>query len=182
MIKNVILVDKKDNAIGTMSKDEAHRVGALHRAFSVLIFNSSGEMLLQRRALDKYHSGGLWTNACCSHPRVNETNIDAANRRLKEEIGLMTDLTHVYEFVYKANFENGLVEHEYDHVFHGVTDAEPVLNRGEAMEWKYMSIAELSQDISDRPEAYTAWFKILIDDLLLNAPELLTPTRMLKRA
>ena len=182
MIDDVILVDENDNAVGTMSKEEAHREGKLHRAFSVLIFNSNGEMLLQRRALDKYHSAGLWTNACCSHPRVNETNIDAANRRLSEEIGLVTELTHVYEFVYRAEFENGLVEHEYDHVFHGVADDAPKLNTLEAMEWKYISIAELSDDMQKQPEAYTAWFKILMNDLVENAPELLTPTRMLKRA
>ncbi|HZG01246.1 MAG TPA: isopentenyl-diphosphate Delta-isomerase [Chitinophagales bacterium] len=182
MTDDVILVDENDNRIGAMSKEEAHREGKLHRAFSVLIFNSAGEMLLQRRALDKYHSGGLWTNACCSHPRVDETNVDAAKRRLKEEIGLVTDLTHVYEFVYNAKFENGLVEHEYDHVFHGVTDNAPVANAQEVVDWKYISIAELSKDMSLRPEAYTAWFKILMNDLNTNAPELLTPTRMLKRA
>jgi len=182
MIDDVILVDESDNRVGVMSKDEAHRVGALHRAFSVLIFNTAGEMLLQRRALDKYHSGGLWTNACCSHPRVNETNVDAANRRLNEEIGLVTELTRVYEFGYKAVFENGLVEHEYDHVFHGVTDAVPVANPQEVVEWKYASMSELSNDMARRPEAYTAWFQILMNDLTANAPELLTPTRMLKRA
>lgn len=182
MTEDVILVDENDNRIGVMSKEEAHRVGVLHRAFSILIFNSAGEMLLQRRALGKYHSGGLWTNACCSHPRVDETNIDAANRRLKEEIGLVVDLTHVYEFTYNAKFENGLVEHEYDHVFHGVTDDAPKLNAEEVVEWKYIPIAELSKDMSERPEAYTAWFKILMNDLTENAPELLTPTRMLKRA
>jgi isopentenyl-diphosphate delta-isomerase len=123
--EHVVLVDAFDNDIGTMGKMEAHQVGALHRAFSVFVFNSSGELLLQRRAIDKYHSGNLWTNTCCSHPRAGEPTLDAAHRRLREEMGMACDLTDMFSFTYRTEFDDGLIEHEIDHVFVGYSDEAP---------------------------------------------------------
>ena len=165
-MEEVVLVDEQDNAIGKNEKLEAHRLGQLHRAFSIFIFNSQGEMLLQQRTLTKYHSGGLWTNACCSHPRPDETTIDAAHRRLNEELGMATELKFLFNFKYKAEFENGLIEHELDHVFVGQTDFHPVLNRDEAMAYKYVKVDDLKKDIKQRPEAYTFWFKEIIDQVI----------------
>ena len=123
--EKVILVDKNDNQVGLMPKLEAHEKGLLHRAFSIFIFNSRYELLLQKRASSKYHSGGLWTNTCCSHPREGEDTLDAANRRLDEEMGIKTSLRKVYDFIYKAELDNQLTEHEFDHVFYGVCDSDP---------------------------------------------------------
>lgn len=159
----VVLVDEKDTPIGLMEKMEAHRKGALHRAFSVFIFNSQGELLLQQRALDKYHSGGKWTNTCCSHPRDGESTLDAAKRRLDEEMGLSCDLEYRFHFQYKATFENGLTEHEIDHVFFGYTDSVPQLNSQEVADYRYVSLPELQQSIKNQPERYTPWFKICFD-------------------
>ena len=141
----VVLVDNKDRELGTMEKMEAHEKGLLHRAFSVFLFNKKGEMLLQRRALDKYHSAGLWTNACCSHPKPDEEVQSAANRRLGEELGISAELNHQFSFYYKSDYENGLSEHELDHVFFGNFDEEPQLNPEEAMDWKYMAMDEKRQ-------------------------------------
>lgn len=158
----VILVDKEDNEIGQMEKMEAHVKGVLHRAFSVVIFNSSGEMLLQKRAHSKYHSGGLWTNACCSHPMPNESLSDAAKRRLLEEMGISADPQFLFKFIYKAELNNSLTEYEYDHVFVANYDDGPIMNPEEAEDWKYVSLDELKKDVEERPERYTVWFKLIM--------------------
>jgi len=159
----VILVDEADNEIGTAEKMEAHRKSMLHRAISVFICNSKGEWLLQRRALDKYHSKGLWTNTCCSHPLPGESNIEAANRRLQEEMGMQCQLKDLFNFTYIEELENGLTEHELDHVFFGVTDDSPAINHEEVSEWKYMSYNDLIADIKTNPESYTVWFKKIVE-------------------
>ena len=162
--QKVVLVDKNDNKIGTMEKLEAHKKGLLHRAFSVCIFNTKGEMLLQRRAKHKYHSGGLWTNTCCSHPRPKETVIGAASRRLKEEMGILCALKEIGYLVYKAPFKNGITEYEYDHVLIGFYDKDPVLNPEEADNFKWETSKNLKKDIQKNPDAYTFWFKKLVSD------------------
>lgn len=166
MNEQVILVDENDVEIGTMPKLEAHQKEALHRAFSVFIFNSKGEMLLQQRSFEKYHSAGLWSNTCCSHPSPGENTIDAAHRRLMQEMGVRATLHHVYSFIYKAQLENELSEHEFDHVFWGICDEKPSINKSEISNWKYMAIPELRSDIKQNPNVYTAWFKICIDNVL----------------
>ncbi|MBV5284232.1 MAG: isopentenyl-diphosphate Delta-isomerase [Paludibacter sp.] len=163
MEENVILVDEKDNEIGLMAKTEAHKKALLHRAISVFIFNSAGEWLLQRRAFNKYHSGGLWTNACCTHPFPNESNIDAANRRLKEEMGMHCALKELFSFTYKEALDNELTEHELDHVFIGTTDLIPNINSDEVAEYKYISCDDLIRDIQKNPNNYTVWFKKIIE-------------------
>jgi len=165
MDEHVILVDEEDNPIGTMEKMEAHQKGALHRAFSVFIFNKRGEMLLQQRAFDKYHSAGRWSNTCCSHPRSNEKTKDAANRRLMEEMGLSCDLTHRFRFQYKASFENGLIEHEIDHVYFGISDSIPTINPQEVANFKYVNLADLESAIQNHPEEFTPWFIICFDQV-----------------
>lgn len=164
MEEKVVLVNKKDKEIGVMEKMEAHRKGELHRAVSVLIFNTKGEMLLQQRAKEKYHSGGLWTNATCTHPRENESNIDAAKRRLIEEMGIEAELEKKLTFTYKAFLNNNLVEHEYDHVFFGITNKFPTLNQAEAIDYKYLSFLDIITDVEQYPENYTAWFKIILKE------------------
>lgn len=166
MQENVILVNENDIQIGEMEKIKAHEEGLLHRAFSVFIFNSKGELLLQQRAFDKYHSGGKWTNTCCSHPRPNELTSNAANRRLMEEMNLSCDLNYEFGFTYKAEFENGLIEHEYDHVYFGTTDDLPLPNKDEVADWKYVQIATLEDDITTNPDSYTPWFKICFNRML----------------
>jgi isopentenyl-diphosphate Delta-isomerase len=161
----VILVDKEDRPIGTMDKMEAHEKGLLHRAFSVFIFNAKGEMLLQQRSVDKYHSGGLWTNACCSHPMPGEQTIDAANRRLGEELGFSTPLEKRFSFIYKTNFDNGLTEHEVDHVFTGTYDGNILPNKAEVEAFKYCSVSEVIQLIAENPNHFTSWFKIAFPKL-----------------
>ncbi|MDG1219196.1 MAG: isopentenyl-diphosphate Delta-isomerase [Flavobacteriaceae bacterium] len=160
---NVILVDVHDKQIGLMPKLEAHEKGVLHRAFSVFIFNNKGELMLQRRALSKYHSPGLWTNTCCSHQRDGESNILAAKRRLNEEMGFVTELIEKTSFVYKANFDNGLTEHELDHIIVGKYNHSPVINSSEVDSWKWMSMEDIRNDIKDQPHNYTAWFKIIFE-------------------
>lgn len=160
MTDDVILVDEQDNEIGSMQKMEAHLLGKLHRAFSVFIFNTKGELLLQQRAFDKYHSGGKWTNTCCSHPRVGEETLPAANRRLLEEMGMRCALKHGFSFTYKAVVNEGLSENEYDHVFFGTSDELPVLNPDEAADYRYVNLKALEKDIEEHPELYTAWLKI----------------------
>lgn len=159
----VILVDENDNEVGVMEKLLAHREGQLHRAFSVFIFNDKGELLLQQRALSKYHSAGLWTNTCCSHPRPNETIKDSANRRLFEEMGLSCDLVIKTNFIYKALFDNGLTEHEFDYVLIGRTNQNPVINTEEAAGYKWQSIPDIRKDMALNPGNYTEWFKIALD-------------------
>ncbi|MEK9559215.1 MAG: isopentenyl-diphosphate Delta-isomerase [Flavobacteriaceae bacterium] len=159
----VILVDTADRELGTMEKMEAHEKAALHRAFSVFIFNDRGELMLQQRAAHKYHSPLLWTNTCCSHQRQGESNIDAGKRRLKEEMGFEVDLDEKFHFVYKAEFDNGLTEHELDHVMVGYYNGEPTINPEEVASWKWIDMEVLQQDIKDHPHDYTAWFKIIFD-------------------
>ena len=161
--EKVILVDKNDNQVGLMPKLEAHEKGVLHRAFSIFIFNSKYELLLQKRASSKYHSGGLWTNTCCSHPREGEETLDAANRRLDEEMGIKTSLRKVYDFIYKAELDNQLTEHEFDHVFYGVCDNDPILNKDEAEDFKWVDMETLNNDIIKNEDDYTVWFKIAFE-------------------
>tara|TARA_B100001113_G_C21032302_1_gene588524 strand:- start:238 stop:768 length:531 start_codon:yes stop_codon:yes gene_type:complete len=161
--EKVILVDKLDNQLGLMPKMEAHLKGVLHRAFSVIIFNSKGEVLLQKRASTKYHTPNLWSNTCCSHQRQDENNIDAGKRRLKEEMGFITDLHNFDSFIYKVEFSNGLTEHENDHILLGVYDGIPNPNPDEVDEWKWIGVNKLVTDIKNNPEIYTAWFKIIMD-------------------
>jgi|TARA_B100001741_G_scaffold313280_1_gene318859 isopentenyl-diphosphate delta-isomerase len=161
--ENVILVDEKDNQIGLMSKLEAHQKGLLHRAFSIFIFNSDYKLLLQKRASSKYHSGSLWTNTCCSHPRDGEETIVAANRRLLEEMGIKTSLRKVFDFKYKAELDNNMIENEFDHVFYGVYDDDPVLNFNEAEDFKWIDMNTLKKDIHENGDQYTVWFKIAFD-------------------
>jgi isopentenyl-diphosphate delta-isomerase len=160
MIENLILVDEQDKPMGKLEKLLVHQLGLLHRAFSVFIFNKNGDLLLQQRADCKYHSPGLWTNTCCSHPRYGENLPDAVKRRLKEEMGLQCNTYFTFSFIYKAIFENGLTEHEYDHVYFGVTDNKPQPDAAEVKDWKYISLDELEHDIERHPENYTAWLKI----------------------
>lgn len=159
----VILVNENDEKIGLMPKQEAHEKALLHRAFSVFIFNDKKELMLQQRALDKYHSPGLWTNTCCSHQRDGETNIEAGKRRLMEEMGFETELKETISFIYKAPFDNGLTEHEYDHILIGYYNDAPILNPEEVANWKWMAIEDIKTDISENPDNYTAWFKIIFD-------------------
>ena len=159
----VILVDTADRELGTMEKIEAHEKAALHRAFSVFIFNDRGELMLQQRAAHKYHSPLLWTNTCCSHQRQGESNIDAGKRRLKEEMGFEVDLDEKFHFVYKAEFDNGLTEHELDHVMVGYYNGEPTINPEEVASWKWIDMEVLQQDMKEHPQDYTAWFKIIFD-------------------
>ncbi|GLB54055.1 isopentenyl-diphosphate Delta-isomerase [Neptunitalea chrysea] len=162
--EKLILVNEKDEPIGLMPKMETHEKGLLHRAFSVFILNDKGETMLQRRALHKYHSPGLWTNTCCSHQREGETNIQAGKRRMMEEMGFATELTDVFSFIYKAPFDNGLTEHEFDHVLVGYyNEEEPNLNPDEVAEWKWMSLNDIKLDIVANPDVYTEWFKIIFD-------------------
>jgi isopentenyl-diphosphate delta-isomerase len=156
----VILVDEKDRFIGVAQKMEAHQKGLLHRAFSIFIFNTKGEMLLQQRALDKYHSGGLWTNACCSHPNPGEEIPAAVKRRLKEEIGIETPVEKIFDLIYKAELDNGLTENEFDHVFAGEYDDEVEINRNEVMDFCYKDIQDIRDSLQMNPEKYTAWFQL----------------------
>jgi len=166
MLEEVILVDAEDQVVGRMEKMEAHEKGLLHRAFSILILNEKGEMLLQQRAMEKYHSPGLWTNACCSHPRPNESNLDAAYRRLEEEMGMRTSMKEIFQFTYRAELEDGLIEHEIDHVFYGLSNENPSINSEEVMDFKWVDLCELQKDITLHPVKYTAWFKLLMVDYL----------------
>lgn len=163
MKEHVILVDKEDNPIGLMEKIEAHEKALLHRAFSVFIFNDKGELMLQQRAASKYHSPLLWTNTCCSHQREGESNVEAGKRRLQEEMGFTADLKEVFSFIYKAPFDNGLTEHELDHVMIGSYNDAPNLNKEEAESYKWMTLQNVKKDIEEQPEKYTAWFKIIFD-------------------
>lgn len=161
--ENVILVNEKDEQIGLMPKMEAHQKGVLHRAFSVFIFNKKDELMLQQRAHSKYHSPGLWTNTCCSHQREGESNIQAGKRRLQEEMGFITDLKDTISFIYKAPFDNGLTEYEFDHILVGRYEEDPVLNPEEAAAFKWMNLEDVKKDMEVNPQLYTAWFKIIFD-------------------
>ncbi len=164
MVEKVILVDENDNQLGLMPKMEAHEKAVLHRAFSVFIFNSKGELMLQQRAAHKYHSPLLWTNTCCSHQRDGESNLEAGGRRLQEEMGFTAKLHEVFSFVYKAPFDNGLTEHELDHVMIGEFNDEPQINVDEVASYKWMTLEDVYQDIISNPTLYTAWFKIIFKE------------------
>lgn len=161
--EQVILVDEQDNELGTMGKLEAHQQGILHRAISVFIFNDQRELLLHQRASTKYHSGGLWTNTCCSHPRPGEKVEDAAVRRLNEEMGLVCSLTKAFDFTYRAQLDGGLTEHELDHVFIGYGNTDPQPDPAEVMNWKWMHQRELKQLLDQYPEQFTAWFNMIAE-------------------
>ena len=159
----VVLVNENDEKIGLMPKQEAHEKGLLHRAFSVFVFNSKNQLMLQQRAWHKYHSPGLWTNTCCSHQRDGETSVDAGKRRLMEEMGFSTDLRETTTFIYKAPFDNGLTEHELDHILIGNYEGSPNLNPDEVAAWKWMSLEDVKADIQNNPQEYTVWFRIIFD-------------------
>ena len=163
MEEQVILVDEQDNPIGLMGKMEAHQKAVLHRAFSVFILNDKGELMLQQRAAEKYHSPNLWTNTCCRHPREGETTIEAGKRRLQEEMGFVTELTDVQTFIYKAPFDNGLTEHELDHILIGYYNEAPKINPTEVGDWCWELPQNIKKDIAARPHRYTEWFKIIFD-------------------
>lgn len=158
---NVILVDTADREMGVMEKMTAHQQGILHRAFSVFLFNDKNELLLQRRALSKYHSGGLWTNTCCSHPMPGENIKNACHRRLREEMGMDADLHFVTSFIYRAELDNNLIEHEFDHVFMGITNEQAIPNPEEVEEWKYISLDQLEYEMQIKPESFTVWFRMI---------------------
>jgi len=161
MEEQVILVNEQDEQVGTIGKQEAHEKALLHRAFSVFILNDKNEIMLQQRAAGKYHSPLLWANTCCSHQRVGETNIEAGTRRLREEMGFEVALKDVFHFIYKAPFDNGLTEHEFDHVLVGYYNGNPSINPEEVEAWKWMGIEEIKKDMEMNPGVYTAWFKII---------------------
>lgn len=161
--EKVILVNEKDEQIGLMEKIEAHEKALLHRAFSVFVFNDRNELMIQQRALTKYHSPGLWTNTCCSHQREGESNIAAGKRRLMEEMGFSTELKDTISFIYKAPFDNGLTEHEFDHILVGKYEEAPQPNPDEVASWKWVDLEELKKDMSANPGIYTEWFKIIFD-------------------
>ncbi|SHG06321.1 isopentenyl-diphosphate delta-isomerase [Salegentibacter echinorum] len=161
--EKVILVNEKDEQIGLMEKIEAHEKALLHRAFSVFVFNKKNELMIQQRALSKYHTPGLWTNTCCSHQREGESNIEAGKRRLQEEMGFSTNLKEVMSFIYKAPFSNGLTEHEYDYIMIGNYEDDPKPNPDEVANWKWMSLEDIKADIAVNPQEYTEWFKIIFD-------------------
>jgi isopentenyl-diphosphate Delta-isomerase len=160
---DIILVSENDTPVGESSKEEAHKRGLLHRCFSVFILNNKNELLLQQRALDKYHSPGLWTNACCSHPKPGEETIDAAHRRLQEEMGFNCDLEEIFSFVYRAEFENNLIEHEFDHVYLGYYDGKISPEISEVADYKWIDLETLEADIQNNPSLYTAWLKICFE-------------------
>lgn len=161
-MEEVILVDENDNAIGTMEKLEAHRRGVLHRAFSILVFNSKGQVLLQKRSIKKYHSGGLWTNTCCSHPQPGEDMDSAMRRKLKQEMGFEASPVFSHKFIYKVNLENDLTEHEYDHVYVARYDGDPEINQDEVEDWRFEDLPALRQSIEKNPEKFTYWFKLIL--------------------
>lgn len=162
-MEKVVLVDANDREIGVMEKLEAHRKGLLHRAFSILLFNSDGQLLLQKRSNTKYHSGGLWTNTCCSHPRPDEDIQAAVERRLHEEMGISAFPEFLYSFTYRAELDTDLIEHELDYVFTGIYDDEPVVNPDEVADWKFVKVADILSDIQHNPDAYTAWFRLIMN-------------------
>jgi len=164
--EKVVLVNEQDNAIGVEDKTRAHLLGALHRAFSIFVVNAAGQLMVQKRALTKYHSGGLWSNTCCGHPRPDEALKKAARRRLREEMGFDAHLTELFAFIYRANLEDGLIENEYDHVLVGWFEGVPKPDPTEIADWRWTDIATLSVDLKEHPESYTYWFRISFDQFL----------------
>lgn len=171
MEDKVILVDQNDNEIGLMNKLEAHEKGLLHRAFSIFIFNSMGEILLQKRDSKKYHSGGLWSNTCCSHPKSGESILTAAHRRLNEEMGMKTELFPAFHFTYKASLDKGLTEHELDHVLIGFSNDTPIVNPEEVEQYCYIDPNLLRIGLKNHPEEYSSWLKICFDNLMAHIEE-----------
>lgn len=165
--EHVILVDEEDHTLGVMEKLRAHSEGRLHRAVSVFVFNSKNELLLQKRAPHKYHSGGLWTNTCCSHPRPGENTLVTATRRLREEMGLKCLLQYKTKFLYKARLDNNLTEHELDHIFFGHSDFMPEINKEEACDFRYLALRDIKKDILKNPAAYTEWFKLILEKQII---------------
>lgn len=166
MEEMIILVDDFDNEIGAVEKLEAHVKGMLHRAFSIFIFNSKGELMLQKRACHKYHSGGLWTNTCCSHPNMGETMEEAIHKRLIYEMGFDCKLQKLKSFLYRAQLDNNLEEHELDHIFFGIYDGEPSINKDEVEQWKWIDLEKLRKEMEDKPENYTYWFKFAMNQII----------------
>ena len=164
-MEHVILVDEHDNEVGTMEKMEAHQKGKLHRAFSILLFNSRGELLLQKRSKKKYHSGGLWTNTCCSHPLPGESMVVATQRKLIQEMGIHPPLAFAFKFIYQTRLSPGLIEHECDHVFFGTFDGRPLINKEEVEDWRFVDLDWLRNDMAKAPELYTYWFGVIINRL-----------------
>ncbi|WAC40512.1 isopentenyl-diphosphate Delta-isomerase [Pedobacter sp. SL55] len=165
-MENVILVDTQDREVGVMEKMQAHQQAKLHRAFSVFLLNDKNEILLQQRAANKYHCGGMWTNTCCSHPRVGETLQIAVDRRLREEMGVVCETNWIYSFIYKADVGGGLVEHEFDHVFFGRFSGTPQPDESEVANWAYLGLNELEEDVKNNPTKYTPWFKIILAEVV----------------
>lgn len=163
---NVIVVNEKDEVVGYLEKMEVHEKGILHRAVSVFIINSRGEWLLQQRAKNKYHSSLLWSNTCCTHPMGGESNLDAANRRLFEEMGLRTSLVKAFSFQYKADLDNNLIENELDHVFIGFCDELPNINKEEVNAYRYISSGDVALELKNSPEIFTIWFRLLFEKVL----------------
>ena len=161
--EKIVLIDSKDRVMGAEEKLKVHEKGIMHRAFSIIILNSRGEMLIQRRAIDKYHSGGLWSNACCSHQRENEILEQAIHRRLKEEMGFDCSLKEIFHFKYKTRFNNHLIENEIDHVFIGLFDGNPIINKKEVLDFMWIPLSSLKNKIKTNPEKYSYWFKIIIN-------------------
>lgn len=171
-MEEVVLVDEMDRPIGRMEKMEAHREGVLHRAFSAFVLNDRGELMLQQRAFDKYHSGGLWTNTCCSHPRPEESVLVAGERRLIEEMGFTTPLKELFQFTYKAKLDNELTEYEYDHVLLGYYNEAPRLNSAEAADYRWVALPAVEAEIKEHPERFTEWFKICFEPFFEHMQEL----------
>ena len=165
MEERVILVDARNRQIGTMEKLEAHKKGLLHRAFSIFIFNSNGEMLIHQRAKTKYHCGGLWTNACCSHPRPDEKIAEGLRRKLKQEMGFNTELQKAFDFTYRSELKNGLVEYEFDEVFIGIYNGDIHPNPEEVEAWKFLEMRDIKRDLELNPNRYTPWFRLLFDPI-----------------
>lgn len=166
--KFIIIVDEKDQQLGKLEKLEVHQLGLLHRAFSLFIFNSKDELLLQQRADRKYHSAELWTNSCCGHPQFGEDITSAATRRLIEEMGIYCQIKFAFSFIYKTKFENGLAEHEFDHVYFGVTDNLPKPEKTEVKNWKYINLITLEKDLRINPQLYTTWLKECFEKVILH--------------
>jgi len=162
-VEKVVLVNKLDSPVGEMEKMEAHEKAVLHRAFSIFVFNDRDELMLQQRALSKYHSPGLWTNTCCSHPRPGEDLLDAGHRRLVEEMGFDCEIEKIFDFIYKAALDKGLTEHEYDHVIFGRYNDNPSINPEEVAAWKWMNMDDIADEINTDPENFTIWFRIAFD-------------------
>jgi len=168
-MEEVILVDGDDHFLGTINKNKAHKSGALHRSFSIFLVNDAGDFLLQQRSLAKNHSAGLWTNTCSGHPRPKETLLAAGIRRLDEEMGIAASLNQLYHFTYRIEFDNGLIEHELNHVFLGRFNNEPKTNKEEVSDWKYMATEDLIQDLELHPETYSEWFKLSYEIVIVNS-------------